>query len=143
CLGRPATRCHGSKATVRRRKARYPVRRRMSRAIAAAIARKPRRRTRKLLSLMLALASILCCQNASSAEVAGGGSEPAAAAPQPASSDTVHYRVVIDAPSEFTDVLRNSVDLVRWQSYEDMTGDLFDRLARDAVDQSREAVSTE
>ena len=93
--------------------------------------------------MTLALASVLCCQNASSAEAAGGGSEPAAAAPQSASSDTVHYRVVIDAPSEFTDVLRNSVDLVRWQSYADMTEDLFDRLARDAVDQSREAVSTE
>ena len=55
----------------------------------------------------------------------------------------MHYRVVIDAPSEFTDVLKNSVDLVRWQSYADMTGDLLDRLARDAVDQAREAVSTE
>ena len=93
------------------------------------------------MSLTLALASILCWQNATSAEV-GGGSEPAAA-PQSTSSSTVHYRVVIDAASEFTDVLRNSVDLVRWQSYEDMTSDLFDRLARDAVDQSREAVSTQ
>ena len=97
---------------------------------------------RQLLSLTLALASFLYCQTALSAEL-GGGSEPTAAAPQSASSSTVHYRVVIDAPSEFDDVLRNSVDLVRWQSYADMTGDLFDRLARDAVDQSREAVSTQ
>jgi translocation and assembly module TamA len=39
--------------------------------------------------------------------------------------------------------LKNSVDLIRWQSYADMTDDLLDRLARDAVDQAREAVSTE
>ena len=50
--------------------------------------------------------------------------------------------VVIDAPSEFVDTLKNSVDLVRWESYADMTEDLLDRLARDAVDQAREAVST-
>jgi translocation and assembly module TamA len=55
----------------------------------------------------------------------------------------VRYRVVIDAPSEFVDTLKNSVDLIRWQSYVDMTGDLLDRLTRDAVDQAREAVSTE
>ena len=45
----------------------------------------------------------------------------------------MHYRVVIDAPSEFSDVLKNSVDLVRWQSYADMTDDLFDRHARPTI----------
>jgi translocation and assembly module TamA len=57
-------------------------------------------------------------------------------------SDAIAYRVVIDAPRELVDTLRDSVDLVRWQSYEDMTADLFDRLVRDAVDQGREAAST-
>src|SRR5205807_2090177 len=70
-------------------------------------------------------------------------SDAAASAPQSRSSDAVHYRVVIDAPSEFADTLKNSVDLVRWESYADMTEDLLDRLTRDAVDQAREAVSTE
>src|SRR5512132_270111 len=107
----------------------------MSRATVAATARKPSLRMRRLLSLMLAFASVLCCQNATSADV--GGSEPATPKQQTASSDAIQYRVVIDAPSEFTDVLRNSVDLVRWQSYADMTEDLFDRRARDAVAQAR------
>ena len=50
--------------------------------------------------------------------------------------------MTIDAPRELVDTISQSVDLVRWQSYADMTDDLLDRLARQAVDQAREAVST-
>ena len=39
--------------------------------------------------------------------------------------------------------LRSAVDLVRWQDFADMTEDLFDRLARDAVPQAREAAATQ
>jgi translocation and assembly module TamA len=85
----------------------------------------------------------LCPPNDANAAEPGGGSEPAVTQSSAQSPDAVHYRVVIDAPGEFTDVIRNSVDLVRWQSYADMTEDLLDRLARDAVDQAREAVSTQ
>ncbi|HEY2816567.1 MAG TPA: autotransporter assembly complex family protein [Casimicrobiaceae bacterium] len=93
--------------------------------------------------MTLALASALCPPNDASAAEPGGGSKPAVTQSSSQSSDAVHYRVVIDAPGEFTDVIRNSVDLVRWQTYADMTEDLLDRLARDAVDQAREAVSTQ
>jgi translocation and assembly module TamA len=93
----------------------------------------------------LVLASFHCASSTAAAGEPAGttSSDSTASATQSPSSDAVHYRVVIDAPSEFVDTLKNSVDLVRWQSYADMTGDLLDRLTRDAVDQAREAVSTE
>ena len=117
----------------------------MSPVVVPPTARRPRRRIRQFLSLTLVLASALCTQNASSAAAPDADlPAPAPVAPQSqASDDAVHYRVVVDAPNEFTGVLRNSVDLIRWESYADMTEDLLDRLARDAIDQSREAVSTE
>ncbi|HEY5863873.1 MAG TPA: hypothetical protein VIX61_12325, partial [Casimicrobiaceae bacterium] len=57
-------------------------------------------------------------------------------------ADAVRYSVVIDAPNDVVELLRQSVGLVRWQSFEGMTDDLVDRLAHDAVDEAREAVST-
>ena len=57
-------------------------------------------------------------------------------------ADAVRYSVVIDAPKDVVELLRQSVGLVRWQSFEGMTDDLVDRLAHDAVDEAREAVST-
>jgi translocation and assembly module TamA len=60
-----------------------------------------------------------------------------------ATDDAVRYRVDIDAPRDVAEVLRGAVDLVRWQDYEDMTEDLFDRLARDAVPQAKEAAATQ
>jgi translocation and assembly module TamA len=93
----------------------------------------------------LALASFHCTNSAAAAGEPAGTTSSDTTAPttQSQSSGAVHYRVILDAPSEFVDTLNNSVDLVRWQSYADMTGDLLDRLSRDAVDQAREAVSTE
>jgi len=67
-----------------------------------------------------------------------GASAPASI-PDP---DAIAYRVVIDAPAPVVDVLRQSVGLVRWQAYADMTDDLFDRLAREAITEARDAVST-
>ena len=95
--------------------------------------------------MTLALASFHCANSAALAGESAGTtpSDTAASTTQSRSSDAVHYHVVIDAPSELVDTLKNSVDLVRWQSYADMTEDLLDRLTRDAVDQAREAVSTE
>jgi translocation and assembly module TamA len=56
--------------------------------------------------------------------------------------DAVRYRVTIVAPRPIADTARDAVDLVRWQDFEDMDEDLFDRLARDAVAQAREAAAT-
>jgi translocation and assembly module TamA len=41
------------------------------------------------------------------------------------------------------DTVAASLGLARWESYADMTGDLFDRLAREAIDEAREAAATE
>ena len=87
---------------------------------------------------MLTLAS-LCASCASlhptdSAKPSGAASAPAQDA------DAIHYRVVIDAPKEVVELLRQSVGLVRWQSYADMTDDLLGLLSRGAVDESRDAV---
>lgn len=50
----------------------------------------------------------------------------------------VHYRVVIDAPRTLADTLRNTLDIVRWQDYEDTTSLVLDRLMREARDQATE-----
>jgi translocation and assembly module TamA len=57
--------------------------------------------------------------------------------------DAIRYRVDIVAPAAIADPIRSAVDLVRWQDYEYMTEDLFERLARDAVAQAREAAATQ
>lgn len=55
----------------------------------------------------------------------------------------MRYRVVVDAPKSLGDTLASSVDLIRWQRYEAMTGSLFDALVRQASDQAKEAAATE
>jgi len=53
------------------------------------------------------------------------------------------FRVELDGPRALADTLSASLGLVRWQSYEDMTQDLFDRLAREAIGEAHEAAATE
>jgi translocation and assembly module TamA len=55
----------------------------------------------------------------------------------------IRYRVEIVAPKEVAETLQGAVDLVRWQGYEDTTEDLFERLARRAVPQAKEAAATQ
>ena len=74
------------------------------------------------------------------------GQAPPPASPDAAqlhADDAIRYRVDIDAPGDIAAALRGAVDLIRWQDYEDMTEDLFDRLQRDAVPQAREAAATQ
>jgi len=78
----------------------------------------------------------------SETRTAPSGATGALVGPEKPDSDAISYRVVIDAPPAFVDTLRLSVGLVRWQSYADMTDDLFDRLAQEAVTEARDAVST-
>ena len=68
---------------------------------------------------------------------------PAAASALVRADDPIRYRVVIKAPSEIAKPLTTAVDLVRWQDYADMTEDLFDRLARNAVQEATEAAATQ
>jgi translocation and assembly module TamA len=73
---------------------------------------------------------------------------PAAPAPPVAASeahaeDAIRYRVKIVAPDPIAGTIAAAVDLVRWQDYADMTEELLDRLAREALPQAREAAATQ
>ncbi|MEO8507470.1 MAG: BamA/TamA family outer membrane protein [Betaproteobacteria bacterium] len=72
--------------------------------------------------------------------------QPLTAAPAGAdllhADDAIRYRVDVVAPAPIAATVRAAVDLIRWQDFADMTEDLFDRLARDAVAQAREAAAT-
>lgn len=63
---------------------------------------------------------------------------PAAAADPPPA-----YRVVIDAPANLRQPLERGLALVRWQSYDDMTDDLLDRLIVEAIEQARDIAAVQ
>ncbi|MEO8677145.1 MAG: BamA/TamA family outer membrane protein [Casimicrobiaceae bacterium] len=66
---------------------------------------------------------------------------PVATAPH--GDDAIRYRVRVVAPSAIESTISAAVDLVRWQDFADMTEDLLDRLAREALPQAREAAATQ
>lgn len=90
---------------------------------------------RRLLNASAALALALWLPSAAATDAGTVDGAPAAA--------RVSYRVVIDAPSPLRAVLEQGLDLVRWQGFEDMTEDLFDRLVREAIAQVKDAAATE
>lgn len=55
----------------------------------------------------------------------------------------IRYHVEVVAPAAIAATLTSALDLIRWQDYADMTEDLFDRLARDAIPQAKEAAATQ
>ena len=104
--------------------------------------RSPTCRWRLALTLLLACATASCPALADPPPPAGTAAS-AAVVPVP-DADAVRYSVVIDAPKDVVEVLRQSVGLVRWQSFEGMTDDLIDRLARfidGAVDRSTKPIT--
>ena len=66
---------------------------------------------------------------------------PVAATPH--ADDPIRYRVKLVAPPALESTISASVDLVRWQDFADMTEELLDRLAREALSQAREAAATQ
>ncbi len=59
------------------------------------------------------------------------------------SSRVLSYRVEVDAPSPLKEILTRDVGLVRWQGYAEMTDDLLDHLAREAIEETRSAAAAE
>jgi len=59
------------------------------------------------------------------------------------SQSTVTYRITVDAPSPLKETLTREVGLARWQGYSDMTEDLLDRLARKAIEETRNFAAAE
>lgn len=68
---------------------------------------------------------------------------PSAAAPLFHADDAIRYRVEVVAPKAIEATFASAIDLIRWQEYADMTEELFDRLARDAIAQAKEAAATQ
>jgi translocation and assembly module TamA len=64
-------------------------------------------------------------------------------APADAPTTGVAYRINVEAPSPLKETLMRDVGLVRWQGYAAMTDDLLDRLAREAIDETRNAAAAE
>ncbi|MET0918196.1 MAG: POTRA domain-containing protein, partial [Burkholderiales bacterium] len=92
------------------------------------------------LTLAIALACPLAA-DAIAAETADGEViAPTATAPSPGSRS---YHVTVDAPSPLKETLLRDVGLVRWQGYAEMTDDLLERLAREAVDEARGMAAAE
>ena len=98
-----------------------------------------RRNTTRLCLCALTLAT---AGAALPADAQSPASEPPAAA-APHVDAAIRYRVNVVAPSAIESTISASVDLVRWQDFADMTEELLDRLAREAVPQAREAAATQ
>jgi translocation and assembly module TamA len=70
--------------------------------------------------------------------------DAASAAPTAETAATgLRYRVIVDAPSDLATTLTRVVGLARWQDFADMTDELLDRLAVEAIDEAREAAAAE
>ncbi|MGE5169973.1 MAG: autotransporter assembly complex protein TamA [Rudaea sp.] len=91
-----------------------------------------------LLAIPLAVASSAALAEAPSSST----SEPPVAASS-SNQEALRYRVTVDAPDALRDTLAAAVDLVRWQTYEEMTESLFDALRQKAIGQAQEAAATE
>ncbi|MEO6927657.1 MAG: BamA/TamA family outer membrane protein [Casimicrobiaceae bacterium] len=56
-------------------------------------------------------------------------------------AEAFRYRLRIDAPSALRPLIEANVGLARWQDFADMTPPLFDRLARDALGETRDVAA--
>jgi len=93
-----------------------------------------------LLALPLLIASAAAFADDLPASTA---SPPPSTEPSAPSAEGLRYRVVIDAPSPLRETLAASVNLIRWQTYDQMSTSLFDALVRQASEQAKEAAETE
>jgi translocation and assembly module TamA len=82
-----------------------------------------------------------------SSPLAADANAAEAAAVVPATSEepqrSLSFRVTVEAPSPLKETLERDVGLVRWQRYADMTDDLLDHLAREAIDEVRGMAAAE
>ena len=88
-------------------------------------------------ALSIAVSSPLAVDAARSAAVAPSSDRRRIA------SQSLSYRVTVDAPSPLKETLLREVGLARWQGYSEMTEDLLARLAREAVDETRTFAAAE
>jgi translocation and assembly module TamA len=86
------------------------------------------------------LATCAACPSSADAQTPG---VPGAASTRPRADAIVQYAVTVVAPTEVAAAVTSAVDLIRWQDFAEMTEDLFDRLATQAVAQASEAAATQ
>lgn len=61
----------------------------------------------------------------------------------PRQAERLSYRVEIEAPRDLRDLLREGLDLIRWETYEGLSAPLLERLLEEALREVREAVATQ
>lgn len=93
----------------------------------------PARRNRLPLPWFLALAIAATATHAADADAVEG----------PAATTPARYQVKIDAPASLKDAIERDVGIVRWQTFGAMTDDLLERLAREAIDETRNLAAAE
>ena len=97
---------------------------------------------RRLNPLLVALS--IAISGALSIDAAGAEPAPATEPDSPPeTAPAPRYRVRVEAPSPLKEALERNVGLVRWQRYAEMTDDLLDRLAREAVGETRDIAAAE
>ncbi len=89
---------------------------------------------------LFALSIALSCPFAADA-IAYDSSPAAPRAEATARPPALTYRVEIVAPSPLKETLERDVGLLRWQAYPEMTVELLDRLALEAIDEARSAAA--
>src|SRR5450755_3030603 len=77
------------------------------------------------------------------AEAQSAAPDTPVAAEEPHADAPIRYRVRVVAPDAIAGTITAAVDLVRWQDFADMTEELLDRLAREALPQAHEAAATQ
>lgn len=115
---------------------------------------KPRRRRLRWATLMV-YALVASCSwtaqaqaeppratDASAAVRAAPAGPTVTAADSGGDPEAFRYTVVVDAPADLRALVSATVGLIRWQSFEDMTSPLFDRLAREAIGDSNNAAAS-
>src|SRR5215471_435808 len=97
------------------------------------LAARPNRTLPERLVTLTIATTILLAADARAADAPGAPGEPPSDA----------YKMVVDAPSPLKETLMRDVGLARWQAYAGMTEDLLDRLAREAIGETRNAAAAE
>jgi hypothetical protein len=90
-----------------------------------------------LFALSIAISGVLSVDAADAESTSATPESPPETAPAP------RFRVRVEAPSPIKEALERGVGLVRWQHYAEMTDDLLDRLAREAVGEARDIAAAE
>lgn len=75
--------------------------------------------------------------------LAGAGFTPCLQAEVDVARAFIRFEVRVDAPAPFDTLIRNELDLIRWQGYETMTEELLGRLTLEAQAEIRDLLAAQ